>query len=110
MEPLGMTAYQLAKGLKMSETAVGEILKGKRAVTATTALKLSRFLGCSARFWMGLQADHDLRQARRKLGDTLDQIARHPDLPQTDFEERIPVVGQEAPHGARTLEPEPVER
>jgi addiction module HigA family antidote len=97
MEPLSMTAYQLARGLGMTETAVSQILRGKRAVTAATALRLSRFLGCSPRFWMGLQAAHDLREARAALGEELSRIKRHPALGQEefDFDLSIPVVGED---------------
>src|SRR5205809_5236724 len=65
--PMGMTAYRLAKGLHMSQTAVSEILNGKRAITATTAMRLERYLGSSARFWLGLQADYDLEEVQRSL-------------------------------------------
>jgi antitoxin HigA-1 len=65
--PLNKTAYWLAKGLRVSQTAVGEILQGKRAITPATALKLERFLGCSAEFWLGLQAEYDLDEERARL-------------------------------------------
>src|SRR6476620_2930067 len=69
--PLGKTAYWLAKGLGISQTAVGEILQGKRAITPATALRLERFLGCSAEFWLGLQASFDLEEERGRLGPGL---------------------------------------
>lgn len=72
--PLGKTAYWLAKGLGMSQTAVGEILHGKRALTPATALKLERFLGCSAEFWLGLQAEYDLDEERARLAPHLQEI------------------------------------
>lgn len=65
LKPWRMTPYRLAKGLGMSQSAVADILKGKRAVTAATALRLSAFLGCSPKFWMGLQTAYDLEEARR---------------------------------------------
>lgn len=72
--PLGKTAYWLAKGLGISQTAVGEILQGKRAITPATALRLERFLGCSAEFWLGLQAAYDLDEERARLSPGLAEI------------------------------------
>jgi antitoxin HigA-1 len=79
LAPWGMTPYRLAKGLGMTQSAVAEILNGKRAVTAATALRLSTFLGCSAKFWMGLQAAYDLEEAQRdtQLAAKLAQLARY---------------------------------
>lgn len=73
--PLGKSAYWLAKGLGITETAAGEILKGKRAITPATALRLERFLGCSAEFWLGLQAAYDLEEERRRLASGLEALA-----------------------------------
>src|SRR6185436_5845704 len=73
--PLGKTAYWLAKGMGISQTAVGEILQGKRAITPATALRLERFLGCSAEFWLGLQAAYDVEEERRRLAPVLEEIA-----------------------------------
>jgi antitoxin HigA-1 len=72
--PLGKSAYWLAKGLGITESAVSEILKGKRAITPATALKLERFLGCSAEFWLGLQAAYDLEEERRRLAPGLEEM------------------------------------
>jgi addiction module HigA family antidote len=69
--PLGKTAYWLAKGLGITQTAVGEILQGKRGITPATALRLERFLGCSAEFWLGLQAEYDLDEERARLEPAL---------------------------------------
>jgi addiction module HigA family antidote len=77
MEPWGMTAYRLAKGLGMQQIAVSQILKGKRRVTAETALRLSRFLGMKPDTWLRLQAAYDLEEAQRHLGDRLDFIERY---------------------------------
>jgi antitoxin HigA-1 len=74
--PWQMTAYRLAQGTGMSRTRISQILRGKRAITAETALRLSRFLGCTPEFWLGLQMSYDLReaQARAELAAELDQI------------------------------------
>ena len=69
--PLGMTAYRLAQRLKMPQTAVGEILAGKRAITPATALKLERLFGSSAEFWLNLQAAYDLAEERGRAGEKL---------------------------------------
>jgi addiction module HigA family antidote len=74
LKPWRMTPYRLAKGLGVTPTRVGEILKGKRGITAETALRLSRFLGCSPEFWLGLQASYDLEEARQRLAGDLEQI------------------------------------
>jgi addiction module HigA family antidote len=72
--PLGKSAYWLARGLGITETAAGEILKGKRGITPATALKLERFLGCSAEFWLGLQIAYDLDEERERLASGLETI------------------------------------
>lgn len=64
----GMTAYALAKTLGISQTRLSEILRGKRAVTADTALRLAQHLGTSPDFWMRLQARYDLDLAADALG------------------------------------------
>jgi antitoxin HigA-1 len=72
--PLGITQYQLAKDLKIPQTRVSEIVKGRRAVTADTALRLSKYFGASAKFWLGLQADYDLEESLDKLAGDLESI------------------------------------
>jgi addiction module HigA family antidote len=58
--PLGVSAYRLSKELHIPQTRISEILKGRRRVTADTALRLSAFWGNSAKFWLNLQQDYDL--------------------------------------------------
>src|SRR5438128_1568355 len=72
--PLGMSSYRLAKGLGMSQTAVGEILQGKRAITPATALRLARFFGSTAEFWLNLQAAYDLEEERKRMGALLAEV------------------------------------
>ena len=60
MEPLGLTAYRPAKDLHISVPRVNDLVRGKRGITADTALRLSRYFGNSAQFWIGLQSGHDL--------------------------------------------------
>lgn len=60
MEPLGLTAYRLARELHISIPRVNDLVRGKRGITADTALRLSRYFGNSPQFWIGLQSGHDL--------------------------------------------------
>ena len=65
LKPLAMSVNQLAKALSVDAARLNEIVRGRRGITADTALRLSRYLGTSAEFWLGLQADYDLRVARQ---------------------------------------------
>lgn len=67
MKPLGLTASALALELHVTPARIGEIVRGKRAITAETALRLSRYFGTTPRFWLGLQSLYDLRTAERAL-------------------------------------------
>ncbi len=60
LSPLGISAYRLSKELFIPQSRISEILKGKRRVTADTALRLSAFFGNSAKFWLNLQQDYDI--------------------------------------------------
>jgi len=60
--PLKITAYKLSKDIKIPQTRISEILKGKRRITADTALRLSNYFGNSAKFWLGLQDDFDIEE------------------------------------------------
>jgi addiction module HigA family antidote len=63
LEPLGITAYRLAKDLHVSLPRVNDIVKGKRGITADTAVRLGRYFNMSSQFWMNLQTIYDLRIA-----------------------------------------------
>ena len=67
MEPLGITAYKLSKEIKMQQTAVSQIIKGSRKITVDMALRLSRYFGNSAQFWLNLQNYHDLETENFKI-------------------------------------------
>lgn len=60
LEPLGITQYRLAQATGLSQTRIGEIVHGKRRITPETALRLSKALGLSERFWLNIQTDYDL--------------------------------------------------
>ena len=74
LEPLAITPYRLAKSIGVPQQRLGEILAGRRSITADTGLRLSRFFGMSDGFWIGLQADYDMAKARASMGDALDRI------------------------------------
>ena len=74
--PLGISQNALARAAGVPPRRINEIVLGKRGITADTALRLAAALGTSERFWLGLQADHDLEQARRVLGKAVEQIER----------------------------------
>ena len=74
LEPLGITQYRLAKEIGVPQARIGEIVSGKRSVTADTGLRLSRFFGMSDGFWTGLQLDYDTAMARERLAKTLEKI------------------------------------
>jgi antitoxin HigA-1 len=74
LKPLLLSQNALAKALHVSPRRINEIVLGKRAVTAETDLRLARYFGLSEGFFLGLQADYELMEARRKLGNRLDVI------------------------------------
>ena len=63
MKPLGLTAYRLAKELRVPAPRVGDIVRGKRAISADTALRLGIYFRLPAQFWLNLQNEYDLRRA-----------------------------------------------
>ncbi len=72
--PLGISQNRLARTMGVPPRRINEIVHGKRAITADTALRLARALGTSEQFWMGLQADYDLEEARKAASESLDKI------------------------------------
>lgn len=72
--PFGITAYKLAKDIGIPQTRVSEILKGNRRITADTALRLSKYFGNSAKFWLGLQDDYDLEQEANAKKSSINSI------------------------------------
>jgi len=63
--PMGISAYKLSKDIGIPQTRVSQILKGNRRITADTALRLSKYFGTSAKFWLGLQDDYDLEEQNK---------------------------------------------
>jgi addiction module HigA family antidote len=76
LKPLGMSVNALALALRVPATRIGAIVKGERSVTADTALRLARFFGTSAEFWITPQATHDLTKARMESGGTIERDVR----------------------------------
>jgi addiction module HigA family antidote len=76
--PLNMSVSRLARELHVGAARLNEIVRGNRGITADTALRLSRYLGTTAEFWMGLQANYELRVARHaKLREIERQVSPH---------------------------------
>ena len=74
LEPLEITPYRLSKDIGVAQTRIGEILSEKRSITADTALRLSKYFGNSAQFWMNLQSQYDLRQAKEENSEIYEHI------------------------------------
>ena len=74
LAPLNITPYRLSKDIDVAQTRISEILSGKRSITADTALRLSRYFGNSAQFWLNLQTQYDLRQALNENAEVYNQI------------------------------------
>jgi addiction module HigA family antidote len=71
LEPLGLSQYRLARDISVPPRRINEIVHGKRAITADTALRLARYFGTSDRFWLNLQTRYDLEVERDRLGPRL---------------------------------------
>src|SRR5574343_477273 len=75
--PMGISAYKLAKEISIPQTRISEIIKGNRRITADTALRLSKFFGNSAKFWLGLQDDFDIEDEKRHKQKDLNSIKQY---------------------------------
>ena len=76
LEPLEISAYRLSKDLKIPQTRISEIIKGNRRITADTALRLSKYFGNSAKFWLGLQDDYDIEEEKEEKKNEFDEIKK----------------------------------
>ncbi len=77
LQPLNITLYRLSKDLKIPQTRISEIIKGNRRITADTALRLSKYFGNSAKFWLGLQADYDIEEGLQGKETELQEIPHY---------------------------------
>jgi addiction module HigA family antidote len=75
--PLGISAYKLSKDIGIPQTRTSEILKGNRRITADTALRLSRYFGNSAKFWLGIQDDYDIEEGELQKKLELNSIKQY---------------------------------
>ena len=73
MEPLDISINQLARDLSVPPNRISEIVNGKRAITADTALRLQRYFGIEAQFWLNLQNEFDLRMMKRKIWSDIER-------------------------------------
>ena len=74
LKPMGISAYRLSKDVGIPQTRTSQIIKGKRRITADTALRLSKYFGTSVKFWLGLQNDYDIEEELNKLKSELEKI------------------------------------
>ena len=72
LEPLGLSQYRLAKDISVPPRRINEIVHGKRAISADTALRLARYFGTTDRFWLNLQSRYDLELEKDRLGERLE--------------------------------------
>ncbi|MBL0314713.1 MAG: HigA family addiction module antidote protein [Flavobacteriales bacterium] len=75
--PLDISAYRLAKDLGIPQTRISQILLGKRRITADTAVRLSKYFGNTAKFWLGLQDDYDIEEELLALREQLNSIVKY---------------------------------
>lgn len=77
LKPMGITAYKLSKATMIPATRISQIIKGNRRITADTALRLGKYFGNSAEFWLGLQTEYDLRKEKAVLEYVLEKIEEY---------------------------------
>lgn len=77
LTPLELSAYKLSKDIGIPQTRISEILKGNRRITADTALRLAKYFGNSAKFWLGLQDDFDIEEERQNKAKEFDSIEHY---------------------------------
>lgn len=81
LHPLEISAYRLAKDTNIPQTRISQIIKGKRRITADTALRFASYFGTTAKFWLGLQDDYDIEEERKNKKEILILIKKNaPDL------------------------------
>ena len=76
LKPLNISAYRLSMDIKIPQTRISQIIKGRRRITADTALRLSNYFGNSAKFWLGIQDDYDIEEALKEKIEELKSIKR----------------------------------
>ncbi len=76
LKPLEISSYRLSKEIGIPQTRISEITKGRRRITADTALRLSKYFGNSPKFWLGLQDDYDIEEEQHLIFDELNSIKK----------------------------------
>lgn len=76
LEPMGISQYRLSKDISVPPRRINEIVHGKRAVSANTALRLAEYFGTTPQFWLNLQSHYDLEVEKDKIGDQLSREVR----------------------------------
>ena len=74
LKPKGISAYRLSKDIGIPQTRTSSIIHGRRRITADTALRLAKYFGTSAKFWLGLQNDYDIEEELEKINSQLEKI------------------------------------
>jgi len=82
MKPMGITAYRLATDIGVPINRIDTIIHGKRSISPDTAIRLGRYFGMSAEFWLNAQAHYDLMEVRRSLDDKIENITPYKETPQ----------------------------
>ncbi len=77
LRPLAISAYRLSKDTDIPQTRISQIIKGKRRITADTALRLASYFGTTAKFWLGLQDDYDIEEEKDSKRDILIRIKKN---------------------------------
>jgi len=77
LKPLEISAYRLSKDISIPQTRISEIIKGNRRITADTALRLSKYFGNSAKFWLGIQDDYDIEEGEIQKKHELESIKQY---------------------------------
>ena len=73
LDPMGISVYALAKAIKVPRSRVNDIVRGRRSITADTALRLARYFGTTPEFWINLQARYDLEMAKNTVGGSIER-------------------------------------
>jgi addiction module HigA family antidote len=77
LRPLEITAYRLSKDTDIPQTRISQIIKGKRRITADTALRFASYFGTTAKFWLGLQDDYDIEEEKNGKDEILSKIMKN---------------------------------
>ena len=85
MEPMEISMNKLSRDIAVPPNRISEIVKGKRGISADTALRLERYFGVEAQFWLNLQSEYDLRMIKRKIGNDIEQRI----IPAKKFESQL---------------------